>query len=76
MTAAAASAIARPGICRVCGCTADRPCVGRSVNPETSEIEEVTCSWFDVDRTLCTNPRCIAQVPVEELEALAFGGAP
>lgn len=30
-----------PGICRVCGCTADNPCPGG-------------CAWTDKTRTLCT----------------------
>lgn len=50
-----------PFKCRVCGCTADSPCVFG---------DDDTCAWFDKDRTLCTNLDCIAQVPLGELEEM------
>ena len=36
--------ILRPGVCRGCGCTVDRPCAGG-------------CSWSDAERTICS--RCV-----------------
>ena len=50
------------GRCRVCGCTEASPC----------NVEGEACAWFDFDRTLCTNFRCIGAVPLEELEELTI----
>lgn len=36
---------AASGVCRVCGCTQGSACPGG-------------CRWTDLDRTLCSNPRC------------------
>lgn len=63
-------AVATPGTCRVCGCTEANPCVGRYVNPEKGEIEQFACAWLDAARTLCTNPRCVAEIPLDELLAM------
>ncbi|MEJ7831298.1 MAG: hypothetical protein WKF79_00145 [Nocardioides sp.] len=46
----------RPGMCRVCGCTENRPCsipAGKASQ---------TCGWVpNSDRTLCDNPDCVAK---------------
>lgn len=58
------------GVCRVCGCTEARACV---LAPELHEgfgDGPVTCSWIDPDGTLCSNPACVAEIPLAELEAL------
>lgn len=47
--------------CRVCGCTVTSPCVLRD------EHGEYECSWMDLDHTLCSNPLCVALVPLVEL---------
>jgi hypothetical protein len=51
------------GKCRVCGCTELAPCIigGGDGNPAEP------CAWFDIGETLCTNPRCIAEFPLETL---------
>ena len=46
----------------MCGCTEQRACV----DPRTGD----TCSWLDAARTLCSNVRCVALVPLEELMAM------
>jgi len=60
-----------PGTCRICGCTEDLPCI----DPEGL----TPCSWMDADRTLCNSIKCVAQVPLSELErmvrGLGFAGA-
>ena len=49
------------GRCRVCGCSNDRPC----------ELEDgMPCAWVDLEKTLCCNPRCVALVPLADLEQL------
>lgn len=50
------------GKCRVCGCSDAMPCLFG---------DAATCAWFDQDHTLCDNPTCIANVPLEELERMA-----
>ena len=50
------------GICRVCGCTENSPCV------MGSDFE--TCAWIDEQQTLCSNPRCVAKVQLAELLAM------
>lgn len=47
------------GICKVCGCTWNRPC-----------IDEVhgACYWMDVDRTLCSH--CFWKLTEEELASI------
>ena len=51
-----------PEKCRVCSCTETAPCV-----IEDQHGRAITCSWLDFDHTLCTNKRCIAEVPLEVL---------
>lgn len=55
--------IVAPERCRVCGCTEANPCVLEFED----EDHQLTCSWMDFDHTLCSNPRCVAQVPLTEL---------
>jgi hypothetical protein len=46
----------QPGVCFVCGCTDDTPCMilvaENCVKP---------CSWANKERTLCDNPDCLAE---------------
>lgn len=47
------------GRCRVCGCTDDQACeLGAGFH----------CWWVDAAHTLCSSPRCLAVVPIAELE--------
>lgn len=39
------------GVCRICGCTDEMPCILDDGD---------ACEWTDGAATLCTNPRCIA----------------
>lgn len=58
----AAEAIAVPiyaGVCRVCGCTELAPC---------QDSAGYCCMWVDQLHTLCSSTRCIAAVPLRELE--------
>ncbi len=55
------------GKCRVCGCTALRPCLVQIAQGEPL----VSCAWIDFDHTVCSNFRCIAMVPLDELLAMA-----
>lgn len=32
----------------------------------------ITCSWLDEARTLCSNPKCAAQVPIDELLRMGY----
>jgi len=57
------------GKCRICGCTEDNACVFAWPSDEHA-YERVACAWFDADRTLCTNPKCIGKVTISELYAL------
>lgn len=56
----------RTGECRICKCTEMKPCV--LTVDETGEI--FNCAWYDANRTLCDNMRCVASVPLRELEAM------
>jgi hypothetical protein len=60
--------VVTPGTCRVCGCTETTPC-----HVLIAPGEYVGCAWLDVERTLCSNPRCVAVVPLEELMAMSAG---
>jgi hypothetical protein len=60
--------IAIPGRCRFCGCTDVTPC--ELVFPDG---EVVPCCWIDGEKTICSNRVCIAQVPLDELIAIAEG---
>ncbi len=49
------------GTCRICGCRDDQVC----------ELENGDCCfWLDRDHTLCSNPQCVALVPLDLLEQL------
>jgi hypothetical protein len=52
-----------PGRCRVCGCTELKPCQIR-----TDDAGFCPCWWVDKAHTLCSNPRCIAVIPLSEIE--------
>jgi len=39
-----------PGVCRFCHCTESNACTLPTGDP---------CSWFDCERTVCSNPACI-----------------
>jgi hypothetical protein len=50
------------GHCRVCGCTDDTACdLGAGF----------VCWWVDEAHTLCSAPKCLAVVPIAELEQAA-----
>jgi len=51
------------GKCRVCGCTEFAPCQLETGHP---------CAWLDSDCTLCTNLRCVAALPIEDLLELVY----
>jgi hypothetical protein len=51
------------GKCRVCGCTELAPC--KLIDRKTGGI--YPCAWVDVEKTLCVNPRCVAETPIPEL---------
>lgn len=66
-----------PGVCRVCRCTDLTPCkitilvaAGRSKNDGFRE-EDGACSWIDYAHTLCSNLKCIAVVPMDEIAEIA-----
>jgi hypothetical protein len=50
------------GICRVCACTENTPCLDRDGFP---------CAWLDEAQTLCDSARCVARVKLDELLAIA-----
>jgi hypothetical protein len=52
-----------PGVCRVCGCTDTDPC-------ELNETQ--ACWWIDEAHTLCSNPRCVAVVPLSQIDFDVF----
>lgn len=59
--------------CRICGCTAASPCMINPIfpcDPSAAGAELEPCTWLDFDHTLCTNLRCLALVPIEELERM------
>jgi hypothetical protein len=56
--------------CRVCGCTELNPCLFR-IGGLGEPLE--SCAWFDFDHTLCTNPRCVAAIPLRDLERMCAG---
>lgn len=55
--------IGDPGKCRVCGCSELKPCLFQLAQGQPL----VACSWIDPGKTLCSNFRCIAHVPLAEL---------
>lgn len=56
--------------CRICGCKDRNPCTWFETI-DGVDAERV-CSWLDFDHTLCTNPRCVAMVPLEVLERMTI----
>ena len=64
-----------PGVCRVCGCSELDPCVIPALEggDRVRRRRMQTCSWFDAQRTLCTNPQCVGQVSLADLMTM---GAP
>jgi hypothetical protein len=56
-----------PGKCRICGCSELRPCLFK-IEPGHPLV---ACAWIDEERTLCSNPRCVAEIPLRELMAIA-----
>lgn len=54
------------GVCRVCGCTENSPCV-LPLDPDDDPERPTTCAWMDEGRTLCSNLRCVAVTPLDEL---------
>lgn len=59
--------VLKPGQCRVCGCTETTPCIIL-----VDEGTEGPCGWLDVEATVCTNPRCVAQIDTDELVQMAM----
>lgn len=51
------------GACRVCGCTQGTACM--YIEPP-SQVP-MPCFWIDSAQTLCSNPRCVVQVPFDDL---------
>ncbi|HZP33937.1 MAG TPA: hypothetical protein VFB23_11315 [Candidatus Acidoferrales bacterium] len=62
MTRRAESVVLTPGTCRICGCTERNAC-----HIQVGNAEFVGCYWVDAGKTLCSNPECVAQVPLDEL---------
>jgi hypothetical protein len=60
--------IVNPGTCRICGCTELEPCVFSTDRHDP----DATCAWLDAEHTLCTNPLCVGQVPLHELEQMVL----
>ena len=53
----------QPGVCRVCGCTDVSPC----------QLNETHgCWWIDEAHTLCSNPRCLAVIPLWQIDFEVF----
>jgi hypothetical protein len=48
------------GTCRYCGCTEERACIlGIRTHPRLGRAF-TTCAWWNKQKTVCTNPTCIA----------------
>jgi len=57
------------GVCRVCGCTDNSPCaIEPPLEMEFDPTQRIGCWWIDARRTLCSNPNCLAVVPLEQIE--------
>lgn len=56
-----------PGVCRVCGCTENRACIIQWGPGESLDTVKA-CWWIDAKKTLCSNPACLAKVPLEQIE--------
>lgn len=59
MAASLAEVVQTPGICFVCGCSQNRPCVGG---------DGVPCSWVDAQQTVCSS--CMAELGAVVIEYL------
>lgn len=59
------------GVCRVCGCTEQRACIVQWGPGESLDTVKA-CWWIDAKRTLCSNPKCVAAVPLEQIEREIF----
>jgi hypothetical protein len=61
------------GVCRICGCTDLSPCVLQEILYNRDVMPLVgTCSWLDPGHTICTNPGCVAVIPLDELMEICF----
>ncbi len=56
--------ILQPERCRVCGCTMLNACQIAVAG------QMLSCAWYDTGHTLCTNPLCVAKIPLAELERM------
>lgn len=45
---------ATAGVCRLCGCTEDKPCRFVDRSGDLGELPGGACSWVDAERTLCS----------------------
>jgi hypothetical protein len=50
------------GVCRVCRCTRDHACM-----VPLGDGRDVPCWWVNSSMTLCSNPACLAAIPLDEL---------
>ncbi len=55
------------GVCRVCGCREEYPCT-IVLGEENGEELTGSCWWVNSARTLCSNPNCLAVVPLDQIE--------
>jgi hypothetical protein len=59
----------RSGVCKFCGCTNAKGCVlgyyshagtaGQLISEQTMLSHPIMCSWFNVERTVCTKASCV-----------------
>jgi hypothetical protein len=61
------------GVCRICGCTDVLPC---TLNQDDDSVPLDVCQWMDEAHTLCSNPRCVANVPLQALLDIVFPRLP
>lgn len=55
------AAVPEPGRCRICGCTEAKACL-----VEVAGVgQPVACAWADLTKTLCDNPKCVAEAKRE-----------
>jgi hypothetical protein len=59
------SIVLESGKCRVCGCTEMRACAIAAGDGQLT-----ACWWVDQAHTLCSNPPCIAGIPLDKLLTL------
>jgi len=60
------SASVMSGVCRVCRCTDEAPCVLNAGGYVVGDAAK-TCVWIDDAHTLCSSPTCVAEIPMSEL---------